>query len=61
MEKSSKKFVETSSVKYVKTNMNDNDNIIKKIFGGKMISSVTCLKCKKSSRKIDNFLDLSLV
>ncbi len=59
MEKSSKSFITTSTKNFLK-NSND-DNLIQKIFGGKMISSVTCLKCKKSSKKIDNYLDLSLV
>jgi ubiquitin C-terminal hydrolase len=61
MEKSSKQFKLTSTKGFIKSNESQSDNLIQKIFGGKMISSVTCLKCKKSSKKIDNYLDLSLV
>ena len=35
-------------------------NIIQGIFGGKIISSVTCGRCKTVSSKIDNFSDISL-
>ncbi len=59
MEKSSKQYITSSTKNFVK-NCNE-DNLIQKIFGGKMVSSVTCLKCKKSSKKIDNYLGLSLV
>ena len=58
-EKSFKQFKLSSTKHFI--NNSDEDNLIQKIFGGKMISSVTCLKCKKSSNKIDNYLDLSLV
>lgn len=37
------------------------DNLIQKIFGGKLSSSVTCKKCKFSSVRTDNFIDISLV
>ncbi len=37
------------------------DNLIQKIFGGSLISSVTCKKCKMSSNKLDKFFDISLV
>lgn len=39
---------------------NDEDNLIQKIFGGKMVSSVMCLRCKSISNKVDKFLDISL-
>jgi hypothetical protein len=60
MEKSSKQFKLTSTKSFIKTTDHQGDNLIQKLFGGKMVSSVTCLKCKKSSKKIDNYLDLSL-
>lgn len=37
------------------------ENLIQKIFGGTITSSVTCGKCKHSSNKIDKFIDISLV
>jgi len=40
---------------------NKEDNLIKKIFGGKLSSSVLCKKCKNCSTRIDNFIDISLV
>jgi ubiquitin C-terminal hydrolase len=61
MEKSSKQFKLTSTKGFIKTNDSNTDNLIQKIFGGKMVSSVTCLRCKKISKKVDNYLDLSLV
>lgn len=37
------------------------DNLIQKIFGGTLVSSVTCKKCKTASSKQDKFIDISLV
>jgi len=36
------------------------DNLIQKIFGGALASSVVCGKCKTYSKKIDRFIDISL-
>ncbi len=60
LEKSAKSFKQNSLNSFISNSNDNSDNLIQKIFGGKLISSVTCSKCKKSSNKIDNFLDVSL-
>jgi ubiquitin C-terminal hydrolase len=61
LEKSSKLFKNASTTKFISQNSKDDmDNLIKKLFLGKMVSSVTCLQCKHVSKKVDNFLDISL-
>jgi hypothetical protein len=37
------------------------DNLIQKLFGGSLTSSVTCKKCKAVSSRTDKFIDISLV
>ena len=44
----------------VSSNFND-DNLIQKLFGAKLASCVICLKCKNVSKKIDQYLNLSIV
>ena len=60
LEKSAKLFKQSSLNSFISSSSDSSDNLIQKIFGGKLLSSVTCSKCKKSSNKIDNFLDVSL-
>lgn len=64
MENSSKHYVQSISKKFTKIKRNvlpsTEDNLIQKIFGGTLVSSVTCHKCKKSSNKTDKFIDISL-
>ncbi len=56
-----------SSLKYAQTvnttdlNVRDEDNLIQKIFGGTILSSVTCNVCRIPSNKVDRFVDISLV
>ena len=56
-----------SSLKYAQTfkcsdiKILDEDNLIHKVFGGSIISSVTCNVCRIPSNKIDEFVDISLV
>ncbi len=57
-EKSAKIFKHTQSTSF--SSQNNEDNLIQKLFGGKLASSVTCLKCKNVYKKYDNFLDVSL-
>ena len=40
--------------------VNDHNNIIRAVFGGKMVSKVQCGKCKEVSRTMELFLDVSL-
>jgi ubiquitin C-terminal hydrolase len=74
MEDSSRNYVMSISKKYTKFKKklykhihNDivqkpsEDNLIHKIFAGSLASSVTCQKCKTSSKKVDKFTDISLV
>ena len=65
MENSSKNYVNSMSKKFNKLIKNlpafNEDNLIQKIFGGVLISSVTCGKCKNESKKFDKFIDISLV
>jgi hypothetical protein len=37
------------------------DNLIQKLFGGSLTSTVTCKKCKSVSSRNDKFIDISLV
>lgn len=62
LERSAKNFKISSTKNFISKNqsLEVEDNLIQKIFGGKLVSSVMCLKCKKASNKIDNFLDVSL-
>jgi ubiquitin carboxyl-terminal hydrolase 36/42 len=62
LERSAKSYKQLATKEFISKSPNEeiDDNLIQKLFGGKLISSVTCLKCKKSSDKIDNYLDLSL-
>jgi ubiquitin C-terminal hydrolase len=65
MENSSRNYVSSITKKFTKIKKNPasliDDNLIQKIFGGTLISSVTCGRCKKSSNKLDKFIDISLV
>jgi ubiquitin carboxyl-terminal hydrolase 36/42 len=58
LEKSAKQFKQTQSNSFA--SQSNEDNLIQKLFGGKLVSSVTCLKCKNVYKKYDNFLDVSL-
>jgi ubiquitin C-terminal hydrolase len=63
MENSSTQFKSNSTKNFISNKSNEKeleDNLIQKLFGGKMISSVTCIKCRKSFNKIDGFLGVSL-
>ncbi len=60
LERSAKNFKTNISKDFVSNSSDFDDNLIQKIFGGKMVSSVTCLKCKNTTKKIDNYLDISL-
>jgi len=61
LEKACKTFVTSIKNNFiVSSNLND-DNLIQKLFGGKMASCVICLKCKNVSKKIDQYLDISIV
>jgi len=60
LERSAKNFKINNSKIFVSNSSDFDDNLIQKIFGGKMVSSVTCLKCKNTTKKIDNYLDISL-
>ena len=62
LEKSAKNYRTSSSKNFIAKSpaAEIEDNLIQKVFGGKLISSVTCLKCKKTNNKIDNYLDVSL-
>lgn len=66
MENSAKNYAISMNKKYTKLSQNTNnndfeDNLIQKIFGGRLISSVVCGKCKKSSDKLDKYTNISLV
>jgi ubiquitin C-terminal hydrolase len=65
MENSAKNYMMQFAKKFTKIKKNQlpqtEDNLIQKIFGGSLVSSVTCQKCKTSSSKIDKFIDISLV
>ena len=67
MENSDTNYIQSISKKFTKLKRNsfagyfEENNLIKKIFGGTLISSVTCGKCKSSFKKIDKFIDVSLV
>lgn len=43
------------------TNTDNTNNLIQKIFGGNLLSSVICMKCKNCSLRKDKFIDISLV
>jgi hypothetical protein len=65
MENSANNYVNSLSKKFTKFKRKEfffnEDNLIQKIFGGSLISTVKCSKCKTCYDKIDNFLDISLV
>jgi hypothetical protein len=62
MENSSVKYAMAIHKKYTKMkNLFEDDNLIQKIFGGKIVSSVACGNCQNISYKIDKFIDISLV
>lgn len=64
MENSSQQYVMTITKKFTKIkngNIQIEDNLIQKIFGGTLVSSVICGNCKKYSNKVDKFIDISLV
>jgi hypothetical protein len=67
MENSATYYLHSISKKFSKLKNNtfpgyfEENNLIQKIFGGTLISSVTCGKCKNSSTKLDKFIDISLV
>jgi len=61
MERSSKKFMEQNSHKFIVENNLNTDNLVQKIYGGITKSSVICGKCKKSSDTFEQFLDAGLV
>jgi ubiquitin carboxyl-terminal hydrolase 36/42 len=61
LEKACKNYITSIKNNFiVSSNLND-DNLIQKLFGGKMASCVICLKCKNVSKKIDQYLDISIV
>jgi hypothetical protein len=57
----SKKFSKLKNNNKNSSNYFEENNLIQKIFGGNLISSVTCSKCKNSSTRSDKFIDISLV
>jgi hypothetical protein len=61
MEKSCKKYIDTIKSNFIINSNGNEDNLIQKLFGGKLASCVICLKCKNVSKKIDQYLDISLV
>lgn len=65
MENSATNYVMRVGKKYNKIKKNQitliEDNLIQKIFGGALNSSVICKRCKNVSIKVDRFLDISLV
>ncbi len=65
METSATNYLISIEKKYNKIKKNQltfmEDNLIQKIFGGTLNSSVTCKKCKSVSSRTDRFLDISLV
>ena len=62
MEKSCKDYINSIKSSFiVNPNGTNEDNLIQKLFGGKLASCIICLKCKKVSKKIDQYLDISLV
>jgi ubiquitin C-terminal hydrolase len=64
MENSSIVYLQTLSQKYTQRNsvdtFFDENNLIQKIFGGILVSTVTCKSCKRESKKFDKFIDISL-
>jgi len=61
LEKACKHFVTASKNNFiVPSNLND-DNLIQKLFGANLASCVICLRCKNVSKKIDRYLDISIV
>lgn len=67
MENSATDYLHSISKKFSKLkktafpNYFEENNLIQKIFGGQLISTVTCGKCKSSSSRYDKFIDISLV
>ena len=61
LEKSCKTFVNQIRNNFIVSNITDEDNLIQKLFGGKLASKVICLKCKNVSKKVDQYLDISIV
>jgi hypothetical protein len=67
MENSATNYLHSISKKFSKLKNNtfpgffEEINLIQKIFGGTLISRVTCGKCKNSTTKLDKFIDISLV
>lgn len=61
MEKSCKDYINTLRSNFIVNPNGNEDNLIQKLFGGKLASCVICLKCKNVSKKIDQYLDISLV
>ena len=61
MENSCKNYINSIKSNFIVTANGNEDNLIQKLFGGKLASCVICLKCKNVSKKIDQYLDISLV
>jgi ubiquitin carboxyl-terminal hydrolase 36/42 len=61
LEKSCKIYTDTIKSNFIINSNGNEDNLIQKLFGGKLASCVICLKCKNVSKKIDQYLDISLV
>ncbi len=66
MENSASNYINSMRKKFTKirnknVQLPQDDNLIQKIFGGALQSSVTCNKCKKVSSRLDKFIDISLV
>jgi hypothetical protein len=61
LEKSCKNYVNSIRSNFIVSNQSNEDNLIQKLFGGKLASCVICLKCKNVSKKVDQYLDISIV
>jgi len=61
LEKSCKIYTDTIKSNFIINSNGNEDNLIQKLFGGKLASCVICLKCKNVSKKNDQYLDISLV
>lgn len=61
LEKACKNFVGTIKNNFIVSGNVSDDNLIQKLFGGKLASCVICLKCKNVSKKVDQYLDISIV
>lgn len=55
------KYTLSMNKKYTKMkNTYEDDNLIQKIFGGRIISQVKCRNCSSISSTVDKFFDISL-